>query len=71
MSEFDNAFDRFIGLEIPGGCEECGAYQIIAKVEPGIWSIVIHHDKDCPGRRSRAIFQRSSSEHAGQPRTDQ
>jgi hypothetical protein len=36
------------GAVIPGGCETCNAEQHMKQVRPGIWSIGIAHDEDCP-----------------------
>lgn len=36
------------GERVPGGCEDCDAYQEVTAVNPGVWSITVHHDDDCP-----------------------
>jgi hypothetical protein len=36
------------GSRIPGGCNSCDAYQTVAPVEAGVWTISVHHDDDCP-----------------------
>lgn len=36
------------GKRVPGGCEYCDAYQEVAAVEAGAWSITVRHDDDCP-----------------------
>jgi hypothetical protein len=41
------------GKEISGGCETCDAYQTVREVQPGIWSLTVHHDDDCPEWRAR------------------
>lgn len=36
------------GQEIPGGCDDCDAYQTADPVKAGVWTITVHHDADCP-----------------------
>ena len=36
------------GARIPGGCDECDAYQTVSVVEAGVWSCTVHHDEGCP-----------------------
>lgn len=36
---------------IPGGCEDCSAYQTIDHTEPGIYNLTVHHDASCPNYR--------------------
>lgn len=46
------------GSRIPGGCDQCDAYQEVEPVRPGVWVVTVHHDPGCPvlaakeGRRS-------------------
>ena len=43
------------GARIPGGCDECDAYQTVSPVEAGVWTVTVHHDDWCPMlRRHRA-----------------
>lgn len=35
------------GLRIPGGCEDCDAYQTFAVVG-AVYEIHVHHDRTCP-----------------------
>ena len=39
---------RLDGAQVPGGCDECDAYQTTAPVSPGVWTVTVHHDQDCP-----------------------
>lgn len=41
-------FSHLIGLEIPGGCDDCDAHQTMSRHESGSWILGIHHDADCP-----------------------
>jgi hypothetical protein len=36
------------GQEIPGGCDECNAFQTADPVKAGVWVISVHHDVACP-----------------------
>ena len=36
------------GARIPGGCGHCDAYQAVAAVAAGVWTLAVHHDDDCP-----------------------
>jgi hypothetical protein len=36
------------GAQIPGGCDDCDAYQTTSAVSAGVWTVTIHHDHDCP-----------------------
>jgi hypothetical protein len=35
------------GARIPGGCDECDAYQTVEPVVAGVWMIAVRHDPDC------------------------
>jgi hypothetical protein len=39
------------GARIPGGCEDCDAYQVVEPVAAGVWNILVHHDDWCPTYR--------------------
>lgn len=36
------------GAKIPGGCDQCDAYQTTALVDASVWEITVHHDPGCP-----------------------
>lgn len=36
------------GAEIPGGCDDCDAYQTVEAVQSGVWVLTVHHDDSCP-----------------------
>jgi hypothetical protein len=36
---------------IPGGCEDCDAYQTVEPTEPGVYKLTVHHDASCPHYR--------------------
>jgi hypothetical protein len=33
---------------MPGGCDDCGAYQELAQVERGVYVLEVRHDATCP-----------------------
>ncbi|MGC4174278.1 hypothetical protein [Demequina sp.] len=41
-------FEALMGQRIPGGCEDCDAYQTVEVTAPGIYSLQVHHDATCP-----------------------
>ncbi len=41
-------FGPLDGAQIPGGCDECDAYQTVTPTTAGVWNLTIHHDDDCP-----------------------
>lgn len=36
------------GAQIPGGCDECDAYQTAHPLSAGAWVVTVHHDDWCP-----------------------
>lgn len=37
-----------IGQQIPGGCDDCDAYQEVQQSHPGIFLLTVVHDDTCP-----------------------
>jgi hypothetical protein len=49
--------DRLTGRKMPGGCDDCDAYQTVEKQSDGLYVLTVHHDPTCPhlrGRKERA-----------------
>ena len=40
--------DALIGHPMPGGCADCGAYQVMTKKADGLYALTVHHDGTCP-----------------------
>jgi hypothetical protein len=40
-------FESMAGQRIPGGCDDCDAYQEMTK-QHGIYVMTVHHDDTCP-----------------------
>ncbi len=36
------------GMRVPGGCDDCSAYQTVDASQAPIYRINIHHDESCP-----------------------
>jgi hypothetical protein len=51
MTGADDLFRSLEGSEIPGGCDQCNAVQRTTEVIPGVWSVIVAHDDDCPTQR--------------------
>jgi len=39
-------------LRIPGGCEDCGAYQTVDTSRAPLYFLTVHHDDTCPAYRA-------------------
>ncbi|MGI8693512.1 MAG: hypothetical protein ACR2JK_11545 [Geodermatophilaceae bacterium] len=50
-----SALDAMTGHRIPGGCDDCTAYQTVEQQAPGVYLLAVHHDDTCPDywRRTR------------------
>ena len=53
MSQPPVDFSALAGREIPGGCDECDAYQTMHEVSEGVWSLTVHHEETCRFYRGR------------------
>lgn len=43
-----SALDAMTDRRIPGGCDDCDAYQTVTDHGDGLYVLTIHHDKSCP-----------------------
>lgn len=43
-----NEMARLDGKRVPGGCDDCDAYQTVAPARAGAWLVRVHHDDWCP-----------------------
>ncbi|WP_306233863.1 hypothetical protein [Agrococcus beijingensis] len=41
-------FDDYTESRIPGGCDDCHAYQRLIRVDDGLYTLRIYHDDTCP-----------------------
>jgi hypothetical protein len=42
------AFTQLEGKDLPGGCDDCGAFRRLVKDDDGIWVLTTYHDNTCP-----------------------
>jgi hypothetical protein len=52
MSSFLEGFASLEGLRVPGGCDDCDAYQVVDCSHAPFFRINIHHDDTCPSYRA-------------------
>ncbi len=48
-----SVLDAYAGRTIPGGCDDCLAYQVVEKQAPGVYLNTVHHDAGCPWLAAR------------------
>lgn len=53
MGVLDDLFGQIEDQPMPGGCDQCDAYQTVVEVTPGVHSLTVHHDDWCPFFRAR------------------
>lgn len=46
--------DALTARRLPGGCDDCDAYQTVDQQSPGFYVITVRHDDTCPYLRARA-----------------
>lgn len=44
--------DVMTGRRLPGGCDDCDAYQTVDEHTPGLYVLEVHHDATCPEYRA-------------------
>jgi hypothetical protein len=42
------AFGELEGRAIPGGCQDCDAFQRLVRSDEGVWDLTTYHDNSCP-----------------------
>ncbi len=40
------------GMRVPGGCDDCSAYQTVDASQAPIYRVNVHHDASCPSYRA-------------------
>ncbi len=48
-----SVLDQLTGHRIPGGCDDCDAYQTMTKRDNGVFRVTVHHDDTCPWLNAR------------------
>lgn len=46
------------GIEIPGGCPDCDAVQVVDRIGPNVYGLTVRHDDTCPTYR-RIVARRA------------
>lgn len=46
------ALDALAGRRIPGGCDDCDAYQEMTTDGGGVYVVTVRHDASCPWLRA-------------------
>lgn len=52
MTPLEVLFSQIEDQPIPGGCDQCAAYQTVVTLAPGVHSLTVHHDDWCPVLRA-------------------
>lgn len=55
----ESYLDTLTDRQLPGGCDDCAAYQVVAQHSPGVYVLTVHHDGTCPYYRSRSTAEAS------------
>ncbi|MGA8724138.1 MAG: hypothetical protein WB565_03800 [Acidimicrobiales bacterium] len=53
QDHLDQVLGALAGQSLPGGCDDCNAEQTIAQISPGVWTMTVAHDDDCPFLRTQ------------------
>ena len=48
-----SALDAMTGRRLPGGCDDCTAYQVMSRCADGLYLLTVHHDPTCPSLAER------------------
>jgi hypothetical protein len=43
-----SVLEELTGRRLPGGCEDCDAYQVVTRCDSDLYVLAIHHDTTCP-----------------------
>lgn len=43
-----SVLDAMTGRRLPGGCDDCNAYQTVTTQGGGLYVLTVHHDETCP-----------------------
>ena len=52
MTPHDSILRPLLGRRMPGGCDDCDAYQVLSRLPDDQWGhvffLAVHHDDTCP-----------------------
>jgi len=40
--------DIMTGRRLPGGCDDCDAFQVMSRHADNLYTLTVHHDPTCP-----------------------
>lgn len=43
-----SALEPMVGRRLPGGCDDCTAYQVLSRCADDLYVLTVHHDDTCP-----------------------
>lgn len=43
-----SVLENLVGHRLPGGCDDCDAYQTVTQSSAGVYVLTVHHDVGCP-----------------------
>ena len=43
-----SALAAMTGRRLPGGCDDCDAYQVLSRCADNLYVLAVHHDDTCP-----------------------
>jgi hypothetical protein len=43
-----SVLDQLTGRRLPGGCDDCAAFQTVITQGQGLYVLTVHHDASCP-----------------------
>lgn len=44
----ESSLAAMAGRRLPGGCDDCDAYQVLSRCADDLFVLVVHHDPTCP-----------------------
>lgn len=44
----DSALAALVGRRLPGGCDDCNAFQTVEQRDVHLFVMTVHHDDSCP-----------------------
>ena len=51
-ADVPSVLDALTGRRLPGGCDDCHAYQTVVRITDGYYRLNVHHDDTCPTYRA-------------------
>lgn len=44
----ESSLAAMTGRRLPGGCDDCDAYQVLSRCADDLYILAVHHDQTCP-----------------------